>query len=191
MLALARSVNERKEPDALGIFVEITSPSNVFAGVQPWSLALQKSGESLVLADIPVYLDKSVFFWKSWSLKVNNHSSQNQISTSCLIYPEAMAPLPPNTCTQTNHKLFDWEQFETNGCMPFLMHLRKKLRQCFHSLISGWHSTNQTQKHCWKSLICLMNLVWMSLANSSVIIVMTNLVFTMLMNRTKKLIWTP
>ena len=78
MSALARSVNERKEPDALGIFVEITSPSKVFAGVQPWSLALQKSGESLVLADIPVYLDKSVFFLE----KLKSESKQSFFTKS-------------------------------------------------------------------------------------------------------------
>ena len=47
--------------------------SNVFAGVQPLSLALQKSGESLVLADIPVYLDKTVFFLEK--LKSENKQS--------------------------------------------------------------------------------------------------------------------
>ena len=72
MLALATCVNERKEPDALGIFVEITSPKflatilmlyDIFAGVQPLNLALQKSGESLILDYIPVYLDKTMSFF--------------------------------------------------------------------------------------------------------------------------------
>ena len=49
MSALATYVNERKEPDALGIFVEIASPKflatilmvcDLFAGVQPLNLAL-------------------------------------------------------------------------------------------------------------------------------------------------------
>ena len=71
MLALATCVNERKEPDALGIFVEITSPKflatilmlcDIFAGVQPLNLTLQKSGESLILDYIPVYLDKTMSF---------------------------------------------------------------------------------------------------------------------------------
>ena len=56
--ALATCVNERKETDALGIFVEITSSKflstilvlrDVFAGVQPLNLALHKTGESLAL----------------------------------------------------------------------------------------------------------------------------------------------
>ena len=71
--ALATCVKERKEPDALGIFVEITSPKflatilmlhDVFVGVQPLNLALQKSGESFVLTDIPLYLDKTMSFLK-------------------------------------------------------------------------------------------------------------------------------
>ena len=73
MSALATCVKERKEPDALGIFVEITSPKflatilmlhDVFVGVQPLNLALQKSGESFVLTDIPLYLDKTMSFLK-------------------------------------------------------------------------------------------------------------------------------
>ena len=69
--ALATCTNKRKEADALGIFVEITLLKflatslmlyDTFVGVQPLSLVLQKSGESLVLADIPVYLDKTMSF---------------------------------------------------------------------------------------------------------------------------------
>ena len=69
--ANATCVNERKEPDALDTFVQITSPKflttililhDVFVGVQPLNLAHQKSGKSLALADIPVYLDKTMSF---------------------------------------------------------------------------------------------------------------------------------
>ena len=69
--ALATCTNKSKEADALGIFVEITLLKflatslmlyDTFVGVQPLSLVLQKSGESLVLADIPVYLDKTMSF---------------------------------------------------------------------------------------------------------------------------------
>ena len=35
---------------------------DLLAGVQPLNLVLQKSGESLVLADIPVCLDKTISF---------------------------------------------------------------------------------------------------------------------------------
>ena len=35
---------------------------DVFAGAEFLNLALQKSGESLALADIPVYLDKTMSF---------------------------------------------------------------------------------------------------------------------------------
>ena len=37
--------------------------SDIFAKVQSLNLALQKSGESLVLADIAVYLDKTMSFF--------------------------------------------------------------------------------------------------------------------------------
>ena len=60
---LSTCVNERKEPDALGIFQEISSKRflatilmlcDVFAAIQPLNLVLQKAGGSLCLADIPV-----------------------------------------------------------------------------------------------------------------------------------------
>lgn len=73
--ANATCVNERKEPDALDTFAQITSPKflttililyDVFVGVQPLNPAHQKSGKSLALADIPVYLltsqDKTMSF---------------------------------------------------------------------------------------------------------------------------------
>ena len=58
-----------------------------------------------------------------------------------------------------------------------LMYLWKKLRQCFHSLRSRSRWTYWIQEHCQKSLICLMNMMWITLTNSSVTMVMTNLIF--------------
>ena len=71
MSALATCVRERKEPDALSIFVETTSAKflatilmlhDTFTGVQPLNLTLQKSGKSLILVDIPVYLNRTMSF---------------------------------------------------------------------------------------------------------------------------------
>ena len=62
-------VNERKEPDALGIFQETSSRRflatiimlrDVFAAIQPLNLVLQKAGVSLCLADILYILRKQL-----------------------------------------------------------------------------------------------------------------------------------
>jgi len=67
--ALGVCVNERKEPEATGIFAEITDETfiatilmlrDVFEAVQPLNLVLQKGDGSLCLADIPVYLNKTL-----------------------------------------------------------------------------------------------------------------------------------
>ena len=103
--ALATCVNERKESDALGIFVEITTPvscyhlnvSDIFARVKSLNLALQKSGESLVLADIRVYLDKTMSFFGIVKVcKQKTFLFNNLFNFS----KEAMASLPPSSCTQ-------------------------------------------------------------------------------------------
>ena len=71
MSALATCICERREPDALSMFVETTSPKflatismlhDTFTGVQPLNLTLQKSGKSLILVDIPVYLNRTMSF---------------------------------------------------------------------------------------------------------------------------------
>ena len=66
--ALATCVNERKESEYLWRLQPQVScyhlnVSDIFARVQSLNLALQKSGESLVLADIAVYLDKTMSFF--------------------------------------------------------------------------------------------------------------------------------
>ena len=67
--ALSTCVNERKEPDTLGIFQEISPKRflatnlilhDVFAAIQSLNLILQKVGGSLCLADIPVHLKKTI-----------------------------------------------------------------------------------------------------------------------------------
>ena len=68
LAALSVCVNEQIEPDAMGIFEQLSSPQfistilvlrDVFTVVQQLKLVLQKSVASLCLADIPVYLYKS------------------------------------------------------------------------------------------------------------------------------------
>ena len=67
--ALGVCVNERKESETVGIFSEITDCEfiatiltlrDVFDAVQPLNLVLQKGDGSLCLADIPVYLHKTL-----------------------------------------------------------------------------------------------------------------------------------
>ena len=112
VLALATCVNKRKEPDALGIFVEITSPKflatilmlcDIFTGVQPLNLALQKSGESLILDDIPVYLDKTMsFLEKLMSANKRPFFTKPNFNNLFNFSKEAMASLPPSSRTQLN-----------------------------------------------------------------------------------------
>ena len=112
VLALATCVNKRKEPDALGIFVEITSPEflatilmlcDIFTGVQPLNLALQKSGESLILDDIPVYLDKTMsFLEKLMSANKRPFFTKPNFNNLFNFSKEAMASLPPSSRTQLN-----------------------------------------------------------------------------------------
>ena len=130
MSALAACVNKRKEPDVLGISVEIISPKflatilmlrDLLAGVQPLNLVLQKSGESLVLADIPVCLDKTISFLEN--LKSANKTrffTKPNFNKLFHFSKEEMPSLPPSFRTRLNQQLLEWEQFGTNVYMPFL-----------------------------------------------------------------------
>ena len=71
LFALSACVNEIKEPNALGIFQEISSKRflatflmllDVFAAIQPLNQVLQKAGFSLCLGDILVHLEKTFKF---------------------------------------------------------------------------------------------------------------------------------
>ena len=71
--------------------------SDIFVRVQSLNLALQKSGESLVLADIRVYLDKTMSFFGIVKVcKQKTFLFNNLFNFS----KEAMASLPPSSCTQ-------------------------------------------------------------------------------------------
>ena len=104
---------------------------DIFARVQSLNLALQKSGESLVLADIAVYLDKTMSFLEK--LKSVNRRlffakpNFNNFNFS----KEAMASLLPSSCTQWNQQLFEWKQFEANVYMPFLDVFIKEVEAVF------------------------------------------------------------
>ena len=47
---------------------------------------------------------------------------------------EAIASLPPSSCTLSNQQLFEWEQFETNVYMPFLYVFTKEVEAAFSQL---------------------------------------------------------
>ena len=72
--ALTTCYNERKEAEALGLFIQAVSPCNistilmllkVFSAITPLTLCLQKSQDKICLVDIPNHLETS-------SLKLND-----------------------------------------------------------------------------------------------------------------------
>ena len=170
--ALVTCGNLRKEPDACGIFVAITSPKflatilmlcGIFSGVQPLNLALQKSGELLVLADIPLYLDKTMSFLEKLKSTSKRPFSKNQISI--IFFKEAMASYPPSSCTQSNQQFFEWKQFETNAYMSFLNAFMKEGEAAF-SQLDLWMMFNELDPRALPKDIDLINMVWISLKNS-------------------------
>ena len=142
--ALTTCVNERKEPDALGIFVEVSSKSflatilmlrDVFAGIQPLNLVLQKAGESLCLADIPVYLDKTISSLEK--LRIPRQRSffrkdkHDDLINSAAI---AISSLPPSAATRSNLKPFDLNDFEKTVFIPFLDAFIVEVQEAFSQL---------------------------------------------------------
>ena len=86
---------------------------DIFTGVQPLNSALQKSGESLALADIPVYLDKIISFLEK--LKSENKRpifTKPNFNKLFDFFKETMTSLPSSSRTRSNQQLFEWEQFQ-------------------------------------------------------------------------------
>ena len=109
---------------------------DIFAGVQLLNLALQKSGESLVLADIPVYLDKTMsFLEKLKSANKRPFFTKPNFNKLFDFSKEAMASFLPSSCTQSNQQLFEWAQFETNIHMPFLDAFTKEVEAAFEAAV--------------------------------------------------------
>ena len=108
---------------------------DAFAGAQPLNLPLQKSGESLVLADIPVYLDKTMSFLEKLKCAYKRpFFAKENFNKLFNFSKEAMASLPPSSCTQSNYQLFEWEQLETNVYMSFLDAFMKEVEAEFTQL---------------------------------------------------------
>ena len=142
--ALATCVNKRKGPDSVGIFVEITSLKflatilmlcDVFAGVQLLNVALLKSDESLVLANIPVYLEKTISFLEKFKC-ANKKPFFIKLNFNKLFdfSKEAMTSLPPSSLIGSFQQLFEWEQFETYVYMPFLVAFMNEVEAVFPQL---------------------------------------------------------
>ena len=70
--------------------------------------------------------------------------------------------------------------------MPFLDTFMKEVEAMF-SQHDFWMTLNILDLRALPEQLDLLDMVWMSLTNSPLIMVMTNLIFTMVMNHVKKL----
>ena len=138
--ALSTCVNERNEPDVLGIFREISFKRflanilmlcDVFAAIQPLNQVLQKAGGSLCLAYIPVYLEKTINSLDK--LKTASQHSHFRKDKHNIFVKSAVTEIlnfPPVAGTLSNLQ-FDLCEFEEKVFIPFLDALIAEVKEAF------------------------------------------------------------
>ena len=142
LAALSVCVNERKEPDALGVFNEITSPRfmatilmlrDVFSAVQPLNLTLQKGHGSLCLADLPFYLERTLNSLEKLISTPNRHhftkENHDKMLEKSITQTES---LPPSS--RTRSRPFDFDEFEAEVFLPFVNRFSEEVKEAFKQL---------------------------------------------------------
>ena len=140
--------NERKEAEALGLFIQTVSPCNistilmlleVFSAITPLTLCLQKSQEKICLADIPNHLETS-------SLKLNDvrtmketrkFLTEQNFRELVQIAEEQTSSLP--TASRLGAEKFDFTEFSEELFPKFIGDFQAELNEAF-AQIQIWKS---------------------------------------------------
>ena len=140
--ALAVCLNERQEPEALGLFTEIKGEEftatilmlrNIFDAVQPLNLALQKS-DGLPCLYVPMYLNKTLLALEKLPDENKrvwfNRKKFLEMQTTA---EEQMLSLPPSANLRNSVK-FSFEKFcdETYPC--FITRFVEEIKETFTQL---------------------------------------------------------
>ena len=146
--ALSTCYNERKEAEALGLFIQAVSPCNistilmlleVFSAITPLRLCLQKSQDKICLADIPNHLETS-------SLKLNDvrtmtetrkFLTEQNFRELVQIAEEQTSSLP--TASRLHAEKFDFTEFSEELFPQFIGDFQAGLNEAF-AQIQFWKS---------------------------------------------------
>ena len=146
--ALSTCYNERKEAEALGLFIQAVSPYNistilmlleVLSAITPLTLCLQKSQNKICLADIPNHLETS-------SLKLNDvrtmtetrkFLTEQNFRELVQIAEEQTSSLP--TTNRLRAEKFDFTEFSEELLPKFIGDFQAELNEAFVQ-IQFWKS---------------------------------------------------
>ena len=141
--ALGVCVNERKESEAVGIFSEITDCEfiatilmlrDVFDAVQPLNLVLQKGDGSLCLADIPVYLHKTLKGLEKLESPENRKWCQEEKFNELKeMADEETLNMPPSSKLRSSNQ-FNFAFFIQNTYIPFAHRFTEEIQEAFKQL---------------------------------------------------------
>ena len=121
--------NERKEPEALGIFMVIASLlmlRDVFEAIAPLNLVLQTGNKQLCLTDVKTY----VHLTRS---RLENFKEEN-FDDMVLKAHQQMLSLPPSARLRSADKSFGWERYVTDVFEKFLSAFIVQLDDAFEQL---------------------------------------------------------
>lgn len=136
--ALATCYNERREPEALGLIMQICNPSiistilmlmEVFQCTAPLNLVLQKGEGALCLSDLPTYLELTLSHLTSIkeTCKWFTLEKFNELKN---VADEQIQSLPPAARLRGSDS-FVWETFKTESFYPFIDRMIEEIKEAF------------------------------------------------------------
>ena len=141
--ALTVCLNERKEPESLGLFTEIKDEEftatilmlrDVLDAVQPLNLVLHKGDGSLCLSDLPIYLNKTLLALE----KLHDENKRLWFNRKKFLEMQTTAEeqplsLPPSANLRNSIK-FSFKKFRDETYPRFITRFVKEIKEAFTQL---------------------------------------------------------
>ena len=127
--ALTMCYNERKEPEALGIFMAITSEifitsllmlRDVFKVIAPLNLVLQTRNKQLCLTDVKTYVHLTRSKLENLRAGKTKWFKEKNFNDMVCKAQQQMLSLPPSARLQSTDTSFGWEHYVTDVFEKFL-----------------------------------------------------------------------
>ena len=141
--ALNVCFNERCEPEALGIFMSITSDifiatlfmlHDVFDAIAPLNLVLQTNNKQLCLADVKTYVQLTKSALEKLSTGERKWFTQENFDNKVCKAREQMLSLPPSSRLRSADENFEWERFAADVFQRFVLAFIEELDNAFGQL---------------------------------------------------------
>ena len=140
--ALATCYNERKEGEALGLFIQATSSEmiatilmllDVFSAISPLTFSLQSSQSSICLSDIPTYVEKTVRQLDNILTNTERQYFNTTNFTRLQAFAEEISLSLPAT-SRLRKKPFSFTSYDNEVYKLFVAEFKRELLEAFEQM---------------------------------------------------------